>query len=116
MNFDIEDSDGETPLIYSISSKHTFEMTKFLISKGADKNHKSRKRGWNPVYVAATLGTVECLEYLVSIGCDVNQPTCMDRTALTKAVWMARVDSLKVLLKHPQIDLEWKANQGRTAL
>ncbi len=29
---------------------------------------------------------------------------------------MGREDSVKVLLKHPKIDLEWKANSKRTAL
>ena len=29
---------------------------------------------------------------------------------------MGREDSVKVLLKHPKIDLEWKANSARTAL
>jgi len=65
------DADGETPLFYSISHKN-FEMTKFFISKGAKTDHRSKKRGWHPIYVAATLGTIECLEYLVDLGCDVN--------------------------------------------
>ena len=47
-------------------------MTKYLVQKGAKTDHRSRKRGWNPIYVAATLGTVECLEYLVDLGCDPN--------------------------------------------
>jgi exosome complex exonuclease RRP6 len=115
MNFDIGDADGETPLFYSISSKQ-FEITKYLVSRGAKTDHKSRKRGWNPIYVAATLGTIECLEYLVDLGCDVNMPTTIRRTALTKTCWMGLADSLKVLLKHPKIDLEWKANSERTAL
>lgn len=105
IDFDIGDADGETPLLYSISSKN-FEMTKWLISKGAKIDHKSRKRGWNPIYVAATLGTIECLEYLVQLGCEVNATTFIRRTALTKACWMGREDSVKVLLKHPKINLE----------
>ena len=115
MNFDLGDCDGETPLFYSLSSKQ-LEMTKFFVSKGANLSHKSKKRGWSPLYVAATLSTIESLEYLVSLGCDVNLPTFIGRTALTKTCWMGREDSVKVLLKHPKIDLEWKANSQRTAL
>ena len=77
---------------------------------GAKLDLRSRKRGWAPIYVAATLGTVECLEYLVDLGCDPNQNTYIKRTALTKSCWMGREDSVKVLLKHPKIDLEWRAN------
>jgi ankyrin repeat protein len=40
INLDLNDADGETPIIYSISSKQ-FEMTKFLVSKGAKLEHKS---------------------------------------------------------------------------
>lgn len=114
-NFDQGDVDGETPLFYSISRKN-IEMMKFLVTKGAKTDHRSRKRGWNPIYVAATLGTIEQLEFLVDLGCDPNQQTYIRRTALTKSCWMGREDSVKVLLKHPKIDLEWKANSQRTAL
>jgi len=85
-------------------------MTKFFVSKGANLSHKSSKRGWSPLYVAATLISIESLEYLVSLGCDVNLPTFIGSTALTKTCWMGREDSVKVLLQHPKIDLEWKAN------
>lgn len=115
ISFDLGDADGETPLLYSISHKN-FAMTKFLVSKDVQLDVRSRKRGWNPIYVAATLGTIECLEYLVQLGCEVNQPTYIRRTALTKACWMGREDSVKVLLKHPKINLEQKANSERTAL
>ena len=91
-------------------------MTKFFVSKGANLSKLSTKRGWSPLYVAATLSTIESLEYLVSLGCDVNLPTFIKRTALTKTCWMGREDSVKVLLKHPGINLEWKANSERTAL
>ena len=40
----------------------------------------------------------------------------MQRTALTKACWMGRSDSVAVLLKHPKIDLNLQANSQRTAL
>lgn len=115
LNFDLDDADGETPIYYSLSGKR-IEMTRFLVSKGVDLAHKSIGSGWTPVYVAATLGTIEALEYLVSLGCDVNEPTKIMRTPLTKTAWMGRTDSVKVLLKHPLINLEHKANSERTAL
>lgn len=115
LNFDLNDADGETPIFYSLSGKK-IEMTRFLVSKGVDLAHKSFGSGWTPIYVAATLGTIEALEYLVSLGCNVNDPTKIMRTPLTKTAWMGRADSVKVLLKHPLINLEHKANSDRTAL
>lgn len=46
----------------------------------------------------------------------MNEPTLIKRTALTKTCWMGRSDSVKILLKHPLINLEHKANSERTAL
>ena len=71
IDFDIGDADGETPLIYCIA-KQRDEITKYLITKGVNLAHKTTKNHWTPVYVAATLGSIEILEHLISLGCDVN--------------------------------------------
>ena len=55
--------------------------------------------------MAATLGNIETLEYLVGLGCDVNAETNLKRTALTKVCWMGKADTLAVLLKHPKVNL-----------
>jgi len=119
VDFDMGDVDGERPLLYAVGSRSTssLEMVKFLVEKGgADIQSRSLKNEWSPIYVAATLGNIETLKYMMSLGCDVNVMTAIKRTALTKVCWMGRVDSLKILLEHPQIDLEHKANSDRTAL
>ena len=91
-------------------------MVKFLVEKGARLTHTSIKNRWNPVYIAACLGTLESLEYLLSFGLDPNQETGLKRTALTKACWLGRTDSVEVLLRHPNIKIDHKANGDRTAL
>lgn len=53
---------------------------------------------------------------MVELGCDVNEETKIKRTPLTKSAWMGRGDVLEVLLRHPKINLEHKANDDRTAL
>ena len=104
-DFDLPDAGGESPLFYAISRKK-LPLVKYFIGKGANLKRTSTKNRWSPVYMAATLGTVEILEYLLSLGCDVNQQTAIKRTALTKACWMGREDSVAALLTHPAIDLE----------
>lgn len=104
-DFDLEDVDGETPLFKAIA-KCQFDMVKFLVEKGARLTHTSIKNRWNPVYIAACLGTLECLEYLLSFGLDPNQQTGLKRTALTKAAWLGRIDSVEVLLRHPDIKID----------
>jgi len=81
-------------------------MTKFLVDKGARIDHQCDKTGWHPMYIAATQGTLECLEFFINLGVDVNKETYMKRTALTKSAWIGRVDAVKILLKHPKINLE----------
>ena len=56
------------------------------------------------------------MEFFIGLGVDVNQETYMKRTALTKSAWIGRVDAVKILLKHPKINLEQPANDERTAL
>ena len=72
VDFDLPDADGETPLFYAVGKKR-LDLVKFFVAKGADLKRTSTKNKWSPVYIAATLGTVEILEYLLSLGCDVNQ-------------------------------------------
>ena len=48
-DFDLEDSDGESPLFYAISTQQ-FEMVKFFVSKKADLHRKTKSRGWSVVY------------------------------------------------------------------
>ena len=103
-DFDLPDADGVTPLFKAISTKR-LDLVKFFVEKGAGLKRRSYKNSWGVVYIAATLGTVEILEYLVGLGCDVNAETALKRTALTKVCWMGKQDTLAALLKHPKVNL-----------
>ena len=70
-NFDLEDVDGETPLFKAIA-KSQFDIVKFLVEKGARLTHTSIKNQWSPIYIAACLGSLETLKYLLSFGLDPN--------------------------------------------
>ena len=114
-DFDLPDSEGESALFTAIYKKR-LDLVKFLVSKGADVHRRSYRAKYDVVYVAACLGDVETLQYFIDIGCDVNLQNQMQRTALTKACWMGRADSVAILLKHPKIDVNLQANGQRTAL
>jgi ankyrin repeat protein len=115
VDFDMGDWDGETPLLYCICKRFD-EKAKYFINKGANREACTIKNNWNPVYCAATLGTLEILELLIKLGSDVNIQTNLFRTALTKACWLGRTDSVRILLKHPNINIEHYANSDRTSL
>ena len=70
-DFDLPDVDGETPLFKAIPKNHA--MVVFLVEKGARLTHTSIKNKWCPVYIAACMGSVETLKYLLSFGLDPNQ-------------------------------------------
>lgn len=97
----------ETPLLFSIS-KHRLPMTKFLVENGANVNVVCPKTGFYALYTAAVQGTPDCLEYLLSLGLDINLRTKRKATALTKTAWLGRTDCLRLMLNHPKIDLEQK--------
>ena len=85
------------------------------MDKGADIRHMS-KINKSVVYLAACFGTVEILEYLLSLGCDVNQKTKHGKTPLSRACFRKRADTVAVLLKHPDIDIEQRVEPEGTAL
>ena len=70
-DFDQSDVDGETPLFKAIA-KSQHDMVVFFVEKGARLNHTSIKNMWNPVYIAACLGQLTTLKYLLSFGLDPN--------------------------------------------
>mmetsp|Transcript_33180 Transcript_33180/g.24398 ORF Transcript_33180/g.24398 Transcript_33180/m.24398 type:complete len:125 (+) Transcript_33180:352-726(+) len=56
------------------------------------------------------------MEYLIAKGCDVNVPSSLGRTALGKACWNGEVEVVRSLLKHPNIDIDYRDSNQRTAL
>ena len=59
-----------------------------------------------PLYVAASNGEVNILRYLLEQGCDVDVPTKLGRSALSKACWNGRIDVVEILVNSPGINLD----------
>ena len=69
-DFDLPDADNETPLFKAIRSKH--DMVVYLVEKGANLTRTTLGTNWSPVYIAASIGSLETLKYFLSFGLDPN--------------------------------------------
>ena len=86
-----------------------------MVECGADIEHREIQ-GRTPLYYAGSRCHIDITRYLISIGGNVNARTAMGRTALLKAVWNGQVELVKVLLEHPDIDINIIDSSERTPL
>ncbi len=56
------------------------------------------------------------IELLVSQGVDINHKSVLNRTGLSKACYLGRVDIVKYLLNLSDIKIDSPDNKGRTPL
>lgn len=54
---------------------------------------------------AASTGEMAVLNYLISRGCNVDTPTKLGRSPLSKASWNGRIEVVERLIDTPGIDL-----------
>ena len=64
---DIVDTNGGTPLLVAIHSKHS-DLVQFLVERGANVNHIVSRDQSTPLHIAAAAGTVEDVKYLLDSG------------------------------------------------
>ncbi|XP_076435944.1 ankyrin repeat and SOCS box protein 16-like [Babylonia areolata] len=83
------DSSGNTPLMACLfstkCSTHKMGAVMALVEAGADLEVKNN-RGMTALQVAAGRFDVRMVEYLLSVGADVNSVDCNGRTALTNTI------------------------------
>ena len=75
----------------------------------------STSDGRTPLHLAALFAYLECVEYLVSRGADINNKDVDGDTALHLAVFNDHVDVVKFLLKN-NADVNVTNNKGNTSL
>jgi len=132
--------DGETPLILAIKSKE-LAVVQYLLDKGADPHLKSdvgplNYMKWHegiqdeePLFIAASHGTFEIVELLLSQEVSVNLLTPLGGSSLNAAVRRSNLPTVQILLKHDAdpnlyrpsvvlsgIPLFWAATQGQLAI
>ena len=130
----VEESQHQTPLMWAVTaSKHAAEMTKLLLSKGANVKARALYMDWpnqlssepraqyRPVggltalLYASRNGCADCVEALIGAGADVNVPTPEGVTPLMVSLDNDHNDVATLLLDRgasPHVADWW----GRTAL
>ncbi|XP_045162441.2 NF-kappa-B inhibitor alpha-like [Mercenaria mercenaria] len=94
------DACGERCLHQAARHSNT-EMAQILIENGADPNLPDRRTGRTPLHLAAELGHVEMVEYLISVKeIDINQRTYNEETALEIAHMREREEVVALLKPH----------------
>jgi ankyrin repeat protein len=112
---DVEDANGETPLMAAASSART-EAVRLLLTKKADVNYRNKDYGLTALmYAVNPRGKLETVELLVEHGADVNSKSKEKWTPLMMAAANAQSDMVKLLLAR-QADAKVKNEQGQTAL
>ena len=89
------DDNGDTPLIITIARQD--EWAGFFIGKGADPNLPG-KGGDTPLIVAARVGYLEAIEWLLKVGAKVDATNRMGETPLIIAVQQREIPVVKRLL------------------
>ena len=71
VSWDLVNCNHYTPFLYAIY--YGFEQkARFLVEKGVDLETKTKKSFYTPIYIAASIGTIEKFRLLISLGCDIN--------------------------------------------
>ena len=86
---------GENALMLAIYKKNR-KLAEELVERGA----KVTKSGWTPLHYAATIGSVDMMEWLIGLGADVNAQTTAGVTPLYMAARMPSRQAVMTLLKH----------------
>jgi ankyrin repeat protein len=130
----VEQFQQQTPLMWAVTaSKHAAEMTKLLLSKGANVKARALYTDWpnqlssepraqyrpvgglTPLLYAARNGCADCVAALIDAGADVNVPTPEGVTPLMVSLDNDHNDVAALLLDrgaNPHVADWW----GRTAL
>ncbi|EPS45508.1 hypothetical protein H072_528 [Dactylellina haptotyla CBS 200.50] len=94
-----EDKEGETPLLAAVRGKYV-DIVKYLISKHANLEHANNK-GFRTLHVAASLGHLETVQFLVEAGAIINSPGGkLGWTALHLAAEMGFSNIVEYLVTH----------------
>lgn len=103
---------GDTAL-HIVTQRRDVAWIRFLAQKGADPNI-SNKKGVTPIALAASLGFVDGVDALISVGARVDEPSQTGETPLIAAVHRRDIQMMRVLLK-AGANPDRADNSGRSA-
>ncbi len=110
----VENDNGGTPLMHAAVGGN-IEIVALLLSAGAKVNSQA-VNGWTALALAAAKGYVPVINQLLGAGADPNLSDIFGWTPLMHAVEQERRDAVAVLLRQPQINLDFRNVDGVTAL
>ncbi|SJL14241.1 uncharacterized protein ARMOST_17697 [Armillaria ostoyae] len=110
----------ETPLLVTAIKRENLQMVKLLLDR--DEIDPTIPSSWDsgeqqtPLFYAAVWSSAQLLEILLqSDQVNVNHKDRYGSTALMRAVASGHISNVKILLKHPGIDILARDNNGTTA-
>jgi len=110
----VENDNGGTPLMHAAVGGN-IEIVALLLSAGAKVNTEA-VNGWTALALASAKGYVPVINQLLDAGADPNLSDIFGWTPLMHAVEQERRDAVAVLLRQPQIHLDFRNVDGVTAL
>lgn len=115
IELDLFEKDGRTAL-HLASRKEKTAVVKLLSDKGAEVDRKNSKK-YSAFLDAAEAGNTDLVKTLQSCGANINQQTVAHKwTALHICAARNHLKCLKALLAFPDLKLDVKNTDGRTAL
>ncbi|WYZ41781.1 hypothetical protein EsH8_V_000676 [Colletotrichum jinshuiense] len=118
LDFNAQDSLGQTPLFYSVSSNME-GFTKALLELGSVEFDKKSRHGRTPLCIAAKYGYGAIVKWLVTKFADkidIDSKDEYDQTPLSYAAERGHVAVLRCLLETGKVDIDSKDNIGQTSL
>ncbi len=114
----IRDNKGFTPFHLAVINDRDCEILKLLLAnENVDINETTSKKGWTALYLAIVNSNVTTTRVLLSKGAN---PNLADKDGWTPLHWAAMftkdTDIVKLLLNHPNVEVNLMNNKGRNAL
>ncbi|GFU11199.1 ankyrin-3 [Nephila pilipes] len=103
-----------TPLHLAVMHDH-FEISKILLSKGADPNIQN-EYGFTPLHIAAMRGNTNLVEILLEKKADVFITDSQNRYVIEIAILSIQLDVVKLLVQTENIDVNLRRKHDFTLL
>ena len=111
---EMEDRNGNTPLLAAIFNQQQFDIVHLLLDRGASAL-ATNKDGETPLIIACSgYLDLEIMRRLLAAGVPVDARDCMQRTALHYSAGRARIDAVRELIVEHNANIFAVDHNGKT--